>query len=297
MNIRKVFCHGIVSGLLCLITASYAFSQVNSSISGTVEDSSRALLPGVSVKAVNTQTGVESNTLSNESGAYTFPALIPGVYTVTASLPGFSPRSFNDVQLSAGVGIRLNFTLQVGNVATTVDVQVSADRLLAESSASIGEVLPQTKINSLPLVGNDILDLVRILPGFRESEAGSQFDTFAGVPAGMANTTRDGLSVTDGRWNNGIFSTTTMNPDLVGEVRLILTPVDAELGRGNGQIQITTRSGTNRYSGAAVWNVENTALNPNTWANNRTVDSTGKWSPTQPIGETTTNIRSRWADR
>jgi hypothetical protein len=236
----------------------------------------------VSVKAINTQTGVETNTVSNESGTYTFPALIPGVYTVTASLPGFVPRSFNDVQLSAGVAVRLNFTLQVGNVATTVDVQVSADRLLAESSASIGEVLPQTKINSLPLVGNDVLDLVRVLPGFRESDAGSQFDTFAGVPAGMANTTRDGLSVTDGRWNNGIFSTTTMNPDLVGEVRLILTPVDAEFGRGNGQIQITTRSGTNRYSGSAVWNVENTALNPNTWANNRNVDANGQWSPAQP---------------
>ena len=52
--------------------------------------------------------------------------------------------------------------------------------------------------------------------------------------------------------------------------------------RGNGQIQITTRSGTNRYTGSAVWNVENTKLNPNTWANNRNVDATGQWSPTQP---------------
>src|SRR5688572_33397313 len=136
MNMTRVFSRGAAAGLLCLLMTSYAFSQVNSSISGTVEDPSRALIPGVSVTAVNTQTGVETNTVSNESGTYTFPALIPGVYTVTASLPGFSPRSFNDVQLSAGVAIRLNFTLNVGNVATTVDVQVSADRLLAESSAS-----------------------------------------------------------------------------------------------------------------------------------------------------------------
>ena len=64
-------------------------------------------------------------------------------------------------------------------------------------------------------------------------------------------------------------------------MRLILTPVDAEFGRGNGQIQITTRSGR-RYTGSAVWNVENTKLNPNTWANNRNVDATGQWSPTQP---------------
>ena len=282
MNITRVFSSGAAAGLLCLLMASHAFSQVNSSISGTVEDASRALIPGVSVKAINTQTGVETNTVSNESGAYAFPALIPGVYSVTASLPGFRPQSFDDVQLSAGVNVRLNFTLQVGNLSTAVEVRVSADTLLAESSASIGEVLSQAKINSLPLVGNDILDLVRILPGFRESAAGGQFDTFAGVSAGMANTTRDGLSVTDGRFNLGTFATTTMNPDLVGEVRLILTPVDAEFGRGNGQIQITTRSGTNRYTGSAVWNVENTKLNPNTWANNRNVDATGQWSPTQP---------------
>ena len=282
MNIRRVFSSGAAVGLLCLFMASHAFSQVNSSINGTVEDASRALIPGVSVRALNTQTGVESITVSNESGAYSFPALIPGVYKVTASLPGFNSRSFDDVQLSAGVTLRLNFTLQVGNVATSVEVQISADRLLSESSASIGEVLSQEKISSLPLVGNDILDLVRILPGFRESAAGAGFDTFAGVPAGMANTTRDGLSVTDGRWNNGIFSTTTLNPDLVGEVRLILTPVDAEFGRGNGQIQITTRSGTNRYTGSAVWNVENTKLNPNTWSNNRQVNAAGEWAPTQP---------------
>jgi hypothetical protein len=67
---------------------------------------------------------------------------------------------------------------------------------------------------------------------------------------------------------------------------LILAPVDAELGRGNGQVMITTRSGTNRYSGTAVWNVKNTALNPNTWGNNNDVDPvTGAWSPTVPNWE------------
>jgi hypothetical protein len=61
-----------------------------------------------------------------------------------------------------------------------------------------------------------------------------------------------------------------MNPDLVGEVRMILAPVDAETGRGNGQIQIQTRSGTNELHGAAVWSVRNTALDANSWQNNRT---------------------------
>src|SRR5262245_26492586 len=92
---------------------------------------------------------------------------------------------------------------------------------------------------------------------------------------------------------NSLLSTTTINPDLVGEIRLILAPVDAELGRGNSQIQITTRSGTNKYAGSAVWNTQNTSLNPNTWNrnNDRGNAITGCkikgqtppcWNPTQP---------------
>ena len=64
-----------------------------------------------------------------------------------------------------------------------------------------------------------------------KAPAGDAFDTFAGAAANTLNTVRDGISVSDGRFNNGLFSTTTINPDLVGEIRLILTPVDAEIGQ------------------------------------------------------------------
>jgi len=260
----------MTAGFLCLLLAASAAAQVNSAIGGTVEDASKALIPGVSVTALNTQTGVSTKTVSNESGVYNFPVLVPGRYDVRADLPGFRAKSFSGVELGAGVAVRLNFVLEVGTVSTSVDVTVASDSLLASSSASVGEVLSSTRVTNLPIVGNDVLDLVRIMPGYRESPQGAAFDTFAGTSAATVNTTRDGVSVTDGRFNNGVYSTTTINPDLVGEIRLILTPVDAELGRGNAQVQIQTRSGTNRYTGTAAWYVRNTALNPNSWANNRT---------------------------
>ena len=72
-----------------------------------------------------------------------------------------------------------------------------------------------------------------------------------------------------------------INPDMVGELKVILSPVDAEMGRGNGQVQILTRSGTNKLHGAAVWSVRNSALDANTWSNNRQVVN-GVWKPTQP---------------
>src|SRR5262245_39471919 len=268
---------GIAVSLLCLMLGVQAVAQVNSSIGGTVGDSSKALIPGVTVTATNTQTGVTNTSVTNETGTYNFPVLLPGIYKLTAELPGFRPYTYNDVQLGAGNPVRLNFTLEVGAVAQAVEVTVQADTLLATSSPSIGEVLTEKRVLDLPIVSNNVLDLVRILPGYRESPGGNAFDTFAGQASSTVNTVRDGLSVTDGRFNNGIFSTTTINPDLVGEVRLVLTPVDAELGRGNAQVQIFTRSGTNDFRGSAVWNVRNTALDPNTWLNNHTIDPvTGK---------------------
>ena len=64
-------------------------------------------------------------------------------------------------------------------------------------------------------------------------------------------------------------------------MRVILTPVDAETGRGNGQVQILTRSGTNKYRGSAVWAVRNSAFDANTWSNNNAVVN-GVWTPTRP---------------
>jgi hypothetical protein len=88
------------------------------------------------------------------------------------------------------------------------------------------------------------------MPGFQIDPVARQFSVMAGLPVNTINTTMDGVSVTSGRNNNGIFSVTTINPDLVGEIKVILSPVDAEVGRGNGQIQIQTRSGTNKYTEA-----------------------------------------------
>jgi len=270
--------------LLCLAISTHLLAQSsNGSIGGVVRDPSQALVPGVTVTVTNTQTGVASKWLTNESGAYNAPGLLPGVYKVTADLPGFRQSTYNDVQLGTSAQIRLDFTLEIGGVAQTVEVNVAADSLLRESSASIGEVLPASKVQSLPLVSGDVLELVRVMAGVRNL-GGEGNDTFAGISSDTAvNTVRDGLSVSDGRFSSGIYATTVLNPDLIGEIRVILSPVDAELGRGNGQVQLQTRSGTNRYTGSAVWNIRNSALNGNTWNRNNDIDpNTGAWSPTPP---------------
>ncbi|PYS36434.1 MAG: hypothetical protein DMG14_24405, partial [Acidobacteria bacterium] len=152
----------------------------------------------------------------------------------------------------------------------------SADRLLLESASSVGGVLTEKTVQDLPVVGvmgNDVLNQVRTLPGLNLSNdlvLAANDSKLAGVSAANVNIQRDGVDASAaGRWPAGIQAATIINPDLVGEVRMILSPVDAELGRGNAQIQVQTRSGTNKFRGAAVWNIRNSALDPNTWANNR----------------------------
>ena len=153
--------------------------------------------------------------------------------------------------------------------------------MIAESSSTIGNVLVEKTVSQLPLVSNNVLDLVTsTMAGVRGTDL-TENTTFAGVSASMVNTVRDGLSVQNGRYANGIGSVTMLNPDMVGEFRVILTPVDAEYGRGNGQVQILTKSGTNQIHGSGFWTVRNSKLDANTWSNNKQVVN-GKWSPTTP---------------
>jgi hypothetical protein len=271
--------------LIALFLAAPAFSQSTyATVSGTIEDASRALLPGVTVTATNNATGVVATVVSNESGAYNFPSLLPGVYKVSAELPGFQTRTYTDVQLGNAERVRLNFTLSVGGVNTAVEVTVAADTLLATSSSSVGEVLSEQKVQDMPLVGNNVLDLLRLLPGARMNADGVN-GTFAGVDASKVNIQRDGVDASGSAYwvQAGAQSATFINPDLVGEMRMILAPVDAEFGRGNAQVQFLTRSGTNQFRGSAVWSARNTALDANTWNNNNDIDpQTGAWKPTKP---------------
>jgi hypothetical protein len=122
------------------------------------------------------------------------------------------------------------------------------------------------------------------MPGVRVNDNGVS-GSFAGLTAfGTVNMQRDGVDAGGGaRWGSNANSATYMSPDLIGEVRMIVAPVDAELGRGNAQIQFLTRSGTNQFHGTGVWAVRNSAFDANTWNNNRQIDQrTGQWKPTAP---------------
>jgi hypothetical protein len=203
--------------LLILVLCTPSFSQSTyATVSGTVEDPTKALIPGVTMKALNTATGVSTTVLTNESGTYSFASLLPGLYKISAELAGFQTHTYSDVRLGSGDQIRLNFTLKVGGVNTAVDVSVQVDTLLATSSSSIGEVLNQQRVAELPTVTNNVLDLYRLIPGIRLTDDAGNNGVVSGLGGlGTVNITRDGVdNVGAARFGVSLQGATYMSPDI-----------------------------------------------------------------------------------
>ena len=266
-NIRSVKpVLAIVLTALLLLSAQ-AFGQSGGSIGGTVMDASQGALVGANVTATNADTGFEARSTTNSSGAYNFPSVPSGVYTVTAEMPGFSKAIMTDVRVRLDP-IRLNFSMVVAGTVTGIDVTASAQSMVLEQGASTGTVLQEEILVNLPIITGNVLDLINVMGGVVPASDplfGAESTTFAGVPASGVNIMRDGISVNEIRYNSGIATPSRMNTEMLGEFKMILSPVDAELGRGAGQIQMTTRSGSNAFHGSAIWNIQNSALDAREW--------------------------------
>jgi Carboxypeptidase regulatory-like domain len=261
-----------VALIISLLVSPYAFGQVNAVLTGTVADSSGALIPGVEVTAKNINTGITDTRVTNETGNFVFPSLQPGNYTLQAALSGFQTASYNNVVLGQGQQVRLNFQLQVSGAAQNVEVVVAADTLLATTSASVGNVLADKDLLSLPLSSRNVLDVLQSTSGvvYTTNAFGAQVPNFGGTSVGSVNTTRDGLTTNDGRYNasNGAYSAIFTSPDMVEEIRVSSNNIDPALGRGAAQVQMRTRAGTNEFHGAAFYSNNNSFLNSQTYFQN-----------------------------
>ena len=260
---------------LCLSVPSHVFAQVNATVGGTVTDASGAVIATVAVSAKNNSTGIVTNSTTNGSGAYEFASLQPGTYTVTASISGFKTATFNNVALGQGQQVRLNFNMEVAAAGETVSVVAEADTVLATTSASVGGTLNLRDVSNLPVASRNVLDLVTLTPGVigvqgTFTAAGQTVPVFAGTATGNVNTTRDGMTTNDGRYNNsnGAYSGIFTSPDMVEEVRVSTNSIDPALGRGSAQVQMLTRSGGNDYHGALFYTNANSALGAQTYFQN-----------------------------
>lgn len=261
--------------------------STDASLSGTVRDGSAAPVSQAAVTATNTRTGVKTKNTSNDSGSYRFAALPPGLYQLAVERSGFRIASVMQIQLDVGARLNVDVELEIGSVLETVQVTAESTAVLGTVSSSIGGVVDPRRILELPLTSRNALE-------FTTLQAGTFSGNFAGSRIGVLNVQMDGVNVMDARINQGVNSTIFASTDRVAEFRVVTQPVDAELGRGSGQVQLITRSGTNDFHGSLFNFHRNTVLNANEWFNNqRGVDArTG-----EPVSPRENLIRNQYGAR
>ena len=251
-----------------------ASAQASGQINGTVTDATGGVLPGVTVEATNTATGVTRSAISGADGLYTLPLLQPGNYNVKASLQGFRSQQRDGVRVTVTETARLTFQLEIGGLTETT-VIVAEVSLVETSNATHGIVIDEKKVVDLPLNGRNFTQLGTLIPGVVAPPGGLGGQSGDATPGGFGNAT-GGFNVNgmrnqsnnflmDGATNNDTFNTGFVlrpPPDAIQEFKILTHAFGAEYGRNAGSVvNVVTKSGSNTASGAAWEFNRNDALN------------------------------------
>jgi hypothetical protein len=238
-------------------------------IVGTVTDANGGIVPGATVVIKNDRTGEERTATTNESGYYVVSALKPSLYTVTANAQNLTVRLSN-VQLLVGQELNLPLSLQATGVEAKVDIRAAADTAIDTGSAAMGVNVNPREVEALPLNGRQLSQLYLQAPGSVNSGSGTYGDIRFSGRAVEQNTIRydgiEGTAIIDsspGNLNGEIPTPFRLQSSLenVQEFRVDSSNFPAELGTGTGgQISVVTKSGGNKFHGAAFEYLRNDAL-------------------------------------
>jgi hypothetical protein len=257
---------------LSLAWAGSVFAQgaaTTSTISGVVVDSAGGVVPGADVTIKHVATGVTQSGVSNAEGAYSFPSLPIGTYTVTVALQGFKTFVANDVVITAGSPASVRAVLEVGGIEEQILVQ-SRSEIVQTQSTVVSSTINANQIMKLPNVSRAALDFVTSLPGVTTA-GGNRQSQINGLPRGVINITLDGVNVQDNtlRSTDGFFAIVNPRLDAVEEITVTTATQEASAGQGAVQIKFVTRSGGNDFTGSGYHYYRSDKLNSNTWLNNR----------------------------
>ena len=248
-----------ILGVLVFIAAfagSRAEAQATSGVIGIVTDSSAAIVVGAEVKLTNSSTAFSVSTRTNSAGGYQFLQVPPGPgYALTVTKAQFRAASVADLILGVGVTETRNVKLEVGQIDEVVEVQASGEGTVNTVDDSIGNVITNKQVADLPsLFRDDASALLQLQPAVQAPQGGSdaQFGSVTGSRADAGNITLDGLDVNDETIGQA-FTTVGRAPiDSIAEVRTIIGGADASYGHSGGaQVDMVTKSGTNRWHGSA----------------------------------------------
>lgn len=275
--------------LLMLAITPALHAQFKASLRGTVTDPSGAVIPGAAVTLMDESTNQTRTTTANQSGVYTFNALAPDHYMLTVEHSGFQKKEISDLTIIPEQANALNVALVVGQVQQTVTV-TGATAALNTDTASLSQTITSSEIQHMPSFNRDVFALAQLTPGvFGDGSQGGGGGSFTlpgnQGPGGPSNSaagifqtengpqiqTRggqyetngisvDGISTSSAVW--GGTSVITPSEDSVQSMKVVSNDYNAANGRfSGGQIEVTTKSGTNKLHGSLFFKASRPGLN------------------------------------
>jgi hypothetical protein len=264
---RKQMSWIILVLVICFAISSGAtFAQTSKgTIAGSVSDPTGALVPGVSVKALNKDLGGEvRNTTTDSSGSYRIDGLNPGIYTLTFTASGFATLTIEQVDVKASLITAGNAKMELGTVSTSVNVEASSGAELQTQSGDISHNIGRKEVAEIPILGLNPISLVLTEPGVVAPSGREDFTNGVGF---SVNGTRprannfliDGQDNNDNSISGQAFQPT--NLEAIGEVSILTNSYGAEFGRGGGSVtNVIYKGGTNQFHGSAWDLIQNSAL-------------------------------------
>jgi hypothetical protein len=266
-----------------------AHAQFRGSIQGTVTDTQGGVIPNAKVTLTNTDTNEARTTTTNGVGVYSFNALPPAHYRLAAEANGFQSKTMENVQIIPEQANAINIELAVAAAQQTVTVNAAERPLLDTETATVGGTISSNQIEHMPSFGRDVFQMTNLAAGTTgdnsQSSGGGSF-SLPGTqgPGGPGSSTGifatengpqslaagqqyesngisiDGISTTSAVW--GGTSIITPSEESIDNVKVVTTGYDAENGRfSGGQIQVTSKSGSNAIHGSAFFQAWRPGLN------------------------------------
>lgn len=252
---------GVLLAAAMIMLGGVAHAQTTTgSISGTVVDDTNLALPGVTATLLEENTGAVRTIATNAVGAFTFNAVLPGVYTVRVELQGFGTYEQINTNLTVNQQLSLGqLQLGIAQLAETVQVIATEQRVVETITSDRSALITEEQIETITVRGRDVTSMLRVLPGVsyeKDTEAtgeiviGSWLPEVSGARAQWSTVTIDGVPSNDIGLPS--VSTHSMSADAIGEVNVQLNNFTADSGRNGGaNINIITKSGSNDFSGGA----------------------------------------------
>ncbi|RPI21971.1 MAG: TonB-dependent receptor [Acidobacteria bacterium] len=252
--------------------APVAAQVLTSPVSGTVTDQSGGVVPDATVTLTNVQTNAAETVVTNDSGAYTFPQVLPGVYNVSAELPGFKRARVEQVRVEVSTPATVDLRMEVGGVTEEVVVTGSQGQTMMNTvNAEINTIVDRARIEELPLNGRNVADLALLQAGVTGSGEIAREASVNGMRGTFNNMTLDGVNNQDNFIRtDAFFGVIPLRESFVEEFNLTTSNADVDAGNGASQTLMVTRSGSNDFHGQLFYYHRNDALNANTFFNNAT---------------------------